>query len=89
MLRFESNASCVGGENILGNVEGSHVLVVADNVRHNSVTINGENLFYGMSIIAAITPSTFFTAYSSKKNCRVTDAAKVQIHDYKVAKNIL
>ena len=37
--------------------EGSFVQYIADNVDHNLRTLDGENTFHGMGIIAAITPS--------------------------------
>ena len=66
---------CVCGENILGNEEGSHVLMVADNVHHNTVTIKGENTFHEMGMIAAITPITHFSPHISRRrtvDCSVT-----------------
>ena len=89
VLRFESNAACVSGENILGNVEGSHVLMVADNVNHNTVTINSESTFHRMRMIAVVTPSTHFSPHIPRRrtvDCPVTDTTKVQINDYKLLK---
>ena len=54
--RFERNAACVSGDDILDDVGQSNILLAADNFDHNIITLNGDDTFHGMGVIAAITP---------------------------------
>ena len=54
---FEGNCALVNAEAyLLGDLSGGHVMMVADNVDHNTRRLDGKNTFYGMGMIAAITP---------------------------------
>jgi len=56
--KFESSAAAVQGVDLPGDVRNSFVQFVADNVDHNTRTLDGLNTFHGMGIIAGITPGT-------------------------------
>ena len=40
----------------LGLMRGQFLQFVADNIDHNTQTLDGLNLFYGMGMISAVTP---------------------------------
>ena len=82
---FKRNAACVSGDDILGNVGQSNILLGADNVYHNIITLNGDDTFHGMGMIAAITPGHTIVREIPRKissECSVTEAAKIYIHEY-------
>ena len=57
VTRFERNAAIKEGVNIANHVnQDSFVQFMADNVDHNTRTIDGENTFHAMGIIASVTP---------------------------------
>ncbi|CAG2215124.1 unnamed protein product [Mytilus edulis] len=53
--------SCRKGNDIPNFVAESFLQYVADNVDHNSGTLDGNNTFHGMGIMAAVTPGSFGT----------------------------
>lgn len=55
--RFLSNAVMLHGTDIPG-FSGGFIQYAADNVDHNIRTLDGNNTFHGMGMIAAITPAT-------------------------------
>lgn len=55
--QFEENAALSHGTDI-PNFESQFVQYVADNVDHNIRTLDGNDTFHGMGMIAAITPGT-------------------------------
>ena len=70
-----------------GLMQGQFLQFVADNIDHNTQTLDGLNTFHGMGMISAVTPGIKCT---SRRIPRVTvtaeDAAavaKVDIHFYK------
>jgi len=55
--KFESSAVVAKNQDIPHSLDQSHVLqIVADNVDHNIDTIDNNNTFHGMGIIACATP---------------------------------
>ena len=53
--RFERNAAICGDASVSSVFnEESTLMTIADNVDHNLCTLNGENTFHGMGMIAAI-----------------------------------
>jgi len=60
---FNQNAALSQGTNI-PSFNGEFVQYAADNVDHNSRTLDGNNTFHGMGMIAVVTPGT-------KHNCNV------------------
>ena len=91
VLRFERNAAMISGvDNCIG--EKSEFKFVADNVDHNVCTLNGENIFHGMGMIAAITNGQFLSRQIPRKTIADTDLinkADVEIVRYKESKQIL
>ncbi|CAG2207157.1 unnamed protein product [Mytilus edulis] len=84
--KFESSAAAVQGVDLPGDISNSFVQFVADNVDHNTRTIDGLNTFHGMGIIAGITPGTKRTqpipriAFSTDE---IKALAKIEIKYYK------
>lgn len=59
VLKYQSNAAM--SQNVaLKELNGQFVQFVADNVDHNTATLDGHNSFHGMGIIASITPGVKF-----------------------------
>ena len=93
VLRFGRNAAMISGaqlENCIG--EKNEFKFVADNVDHNVCTLNGENTFHGMSMVAAITNAQFLSRQTPRKTIAETDfinKSDVEIVRYKEAKQIL
>ena len=57
MQKFEQNAVLSYGTDI-PNYSSQFVQYIADNVDHNTATLDGNETFHGMGMIAAITPGT-------------------------------
>ena len=77
-------------ENCIG--EKREFKFVGDNVDHNLCTLNGENTFHGMGMIAAITNGQFLSRQIPRKTIADTDLinkADVEIVRYKESKQIL
>jgi hypothetical protein len=59
-LRFERNAAASSEETLNGILnENSTLHFVADNVDHNTCTLNGENTMHGMGMVAAVSKGKF------------------------------
>ncbi|KAK7111652.1 hypothetical protein V1264_011253 [Littorina saxatilis] len=56
--RFEANAAVSQSTDIPGCAKNVILQYVADNVDHNSCTLDGYNSFHGMGMIATTTPGT-------------------------------
>lgn len=56
--KYEQSAAAMQGTDIPGYTPGRFVQYVADNVEHNTRTLDGTGTFHGMGIIATITPGT-------------------------------
>ena len=54
--RFECNAALQQGTDLLGLKGNEFIQYSADNVDHNSCTLDGKGTFHGMGIIACVTP---------------------------------
>jgi hypothetical protein len=90
--KFERNAATVASENLMEADKGGVLLLAADNVDHNAVTLNGENTFHGMGMLGAITPGTRNKRMIPRQT--VTDAdvrklAVVPLYNYREAKAVL
>ena len=71
-------------ENILPVIpSGSFVQWSADNVDHNSITLDGKNTFHGMGIVASVTPSL-----SSQKIPIPKSRDSVNVKEISSSKNI-
>lgn len=84
--RFERSAAVSNGVDLPLGVEGGMIQLVADNVDHNLVTLDGKNTFHGMGIIATITPEVICKKYVPKKNVTAAEIAavgKIDINFYK------
>jgi len=83
--RFEANAAQSHGIKI-SNLTTEFVQYGADNVDHNICTLDGHGTFYGMGIIAAVTPETSLVRLIPRvkvTSLDVTSIGKVQIHFHK------
>jgi len=54
---FNQNAALGQGTNIL-SFNGEFVQYAADNVDHNTRTLDGHDKFHGMGVITVVTPGT-------------------------------
>ena len=67
---------------------GSFVQWIADNVDHNSRTIDGKNTFHGMGIVTSVTPSlsslsTAIKRSHDSKNIKPLSCSKsIPLRDY-------
>ena len=91
MQRFERNADVCGDDAINAAIKAERTLItVADNVDHNICTLNGENTFHGMGMVAAIPNECFSSKVLSRRNVTNDEILKVSvvdIHDYKSLKS--
>ena len=56
VLQYERSAAAIQGTDIPGYKSDQFMQYVADNVDHNTRTLDGTGTFHGMGIIATITP---------------------------------
>ncbi|CAC5372627.1 unnamed protein product [Mytilus coruscus] len=84
--KFECCAAAEKGNDIPNFVAESFLQYVADNVDHNSGTLDGNNTFHGMGIMAAVTPGSFGTKPISRIDVtseQIALLAKINISYYK------
>ena len=74
---YERSAAVSQETDIPGYTPGQFVQYSADNVDHNSRTLDGTGTFHGMGIIASITPGTRATVVISKRKVTEEEIAKV------------
>jgi len=90
--KFEMSAAQTKGTDIPGLTPGHFAQYVADNVDHNVCTLDGQNNFHDMGIIAAVTPAKH--PDSPIPRCSITAAemaniGKIDIHYYKRANDVM
>ena len=85
--KYQQSAAVSQPLEIPGLIQGQFLQFVADNIDHNTQTLDGLNTFHGMGMISAVTPGIKCT---SRRIPRVTvtaedvaAVAKVDIHFYK------
>ena len=79
---FNQNAALIQGTNI-PSFNGEFVQYAADNVDHNSRTLNGNNTFHGMGMIAVVTPGTKHNYNVPRRKVtaeEVSTTGRVEIH---------
>ena len=89
--KFEMSAAQTKGTDIPGLTPGHFVQYVADNVDHNVCTLDGQNTFHGMGIIAAVTPATHPDSpipRCSTTAAEIANIGKIDIHYYKTANDV-
>ena len=83
---FEGNCALVNAAAyLLGDLSGGHVMMVADNVDHNTRTLDGKNTFHGMGMIAAITPHRSIDRLIPRKKVfllDISEAASINVEQY-------
>ena len=94
LQRFETNAATCAAPNIIGNEEDplKMVLFAADNVDHNTLTIDGKGTFHGMGIIAAVTPKQNRVETINREELKDLDivrASKIELKFHTCAKSML
>jgi hypothetical protein len=93
MLRFQKNAASHGTSNSIFKDQElfqSSCLFVADNVDHNSITLDGKGTFHGMGMIAALTPGikrTYLLDRRDMSEIHIVEQSHVDITEYSFAKN--
>ena len=83
--KYARSAAATQGTDIPGYTPGKFVQYVADNVDHNTRTLDGRGTFHGMGIIATITPGTRTCKTVPKRivtNEEILDAGNVPIYYY-------
>lgn len=88
---FEMSAAQTRGTDIPGITPGHFVQYIADNVDHNVRTLDGQNTFHGMGIIAAVTPATNADTpvpRISTTAAEVANVGRIGIHLYKPATDV-
>ena len=81
MLLYRQNAALDQGTDIPA-YDGQFVQYVADNVDHNTRTLNGNNTFHGMVMITTVTPGTKQVRYVPRRTVKpgeISSSGKVQI----------
>ena len=79
---FNQNAALGQGTEI-PSFNGEFVQYAADNVDHNTRTLDGHNTFHGMGMIAVVTPGTNFSrnvAWHKVTPEEISATGKVEIH---------
>lgn len=65
------------GKDILNLTPDRVVQYAVDNVDHNTITIDGQNTFHGMSVIATVTPGTKSSYYVSRITVTTEDICSI------------
>ena len=79
---FNQNAALGQGTEI-PSFNGEFVQYAADNVDHNTRTLDGHNTFHGMGMIAVVTPGTNFSRNVARRKVtpeEISATGKVEIH---------
>ena len=77
--KYERSAAASHGTDIPGYTPGRFMQYIADNIDHNTRTLDGTGTFHGMGIIAAITPGTKTSKPAPNK---VVTAGRINIPHY-------
>lgn len=92
VLKFEGNAALTSSSFSENVADNNTILFAADNVDHNIRTLDGNNTFHGMGMIAAVTPrikiQPIVSRYKVNENS-IKNIAHVTIQDYRSARNLL
>jgi hypothetical protein len=83
--KYERSAATTQSTDIPGYTPGQFIQYVADNVDHNTRTLDGKGTFHGMGIIATTTPGTQTCKIVEKRtvtNEEILNAGKVPIYNY-------
>ena len=68
VLQYERNAAVAQGTDLPSHISDQFIQYVADNVDHNTRTLDGKGTFHGMGIIATITPGGRISKLVPKKD---------------------
>ena len=92
VLDFIGNAALTNGSELYGIInDASFPLFIADNVDHNLMTLNGENMFHGMGMIAAVKFGNFCEKVLERHKVtkeEIMQISKVPIKEYRTV-NVL
>lgn len=91
--RFEKNAACSVVPDVLGDIDitDTTLLLAADNVDHNIITLDGKGTFHGMGMIGAITPGKKVNQIIPRRrmsDLNITELTKIEIKEYNTAEQI-
>ena len=84
--KFEFNAAVFHGIDLPETTDKHTVQFVADNVDHNAATIDGQNTFHGMGMIAVVTPGVSKRKKIPRKKVTMQDVeaiGRIGIYFYK------
>lgn len=91
--RFEKNAAAVTTPDVLGedvDILEMSLLFAADNVDHDTITLDGKGTFHGMGIVAATTPKQQLRRTIPRKpvsSLNTTEETRIDIIEYRFAKH--
>lgn len=77
VTKFERSASVNDGTEVPNVTTDNFIQYVADNVDHNTCTLDGFDTFHGMGMIATVTPGTSSTKGIPRKTVKVEDITNV------------
>ena len=77
VCKYERSASITCGTDVPNMTPGTFVQYAADNVDHNICTLDGNNTFHGMGMIATVTPSVDNTRIVPRVNVSAEDIAAI------------
>ena len=93
VLQFERNAAMTSGAKLDGHVgESTTLKFSADNVDHNTCTLNGQNTFHGMGMVASISKGKFKTIEvprNTVSNNELLKISQIEIINYHQRKDLL
>ena len=85
-MNFIPNASIQSGTELNGVITNDSVVSsICDNVDHNLRTLNSENTFHGMGIIAAVKRGNFSVEYIPRRKVTIEEILKnasIEVIDY-------
>ena len=92
ILKFESCAANQSSTELHDVIETSFLHFVADNVDHNTATIDGLNTFHGMGIIACVTNPSKNRLPPIKRtitsNSDIIEAARIERKYFTLSKDL-
>ena len=77
VCKYERSASITSGTDIPNMTPDTFVQYAADNVDHNICTLDGNNTFHGLGMIAGVTPSIDHTRIVPRVNVSAEDIAAI------------
>lgn len=90
--KFASSSAVSQSDIIQGLQQNNSLQFVADNVDHNSCTLDGHDTFHGMGIIASVTPGSYTDTPIRRMTVSADDLrnlGKIDVYHYRQPTNIM